>query len=310
MVRGYAAINGEIMFESLKIFVAAAESGSINSAAEACFITPPAAMKRINALEDELGVRLFERSSRGVRLTRAGESYYSDALGIIAAGEEATARARRAAAGSLVVRAGTSILNPCRPLVDLWNECSAQYPQYRIEIVPFTDSVAELAEIYSHMGRRFDVMYGIYDSTAALKPFNMLELGRTLFCIAVPRGHRLCERQVISYSDLRGERIIIVRLGRSPLVDAVRLHLAEYPDISLEESPEYYDIGVFNRCVAEGVLLLSVGYWRDVHPSIVTIPLEGEAFQTYGIIYPKQPAPSVERFVQCIAEVCKNKSLT
>lgn len=290
------------MFENLKIFIAAAESGSINSAAEACYITPPAAMKRINALEDELGIRLFLRSSRGVKLTRAGESYYKDALAIISAGEEATARARRAAAGSLVVRAGTSILNPCRPLVDLWNECSAQYPQYRIEIVPFTDSVAELTEIYAHMGKRFDVMYGVYDSTAAMKPFNMLELGRTEFCIAVPRGHRLADRQLITYSDLRGERIIIVRLGRSPMVDGIRLRLMEYADIALEESPEYYDIGVFNRCVAEGVLLLSVAYWRDVHPSIVTVPLEGGASQAYGILYPKEPAADIEKFVGHIAE--------
>ena len=37
-------ITGVIVLESLKIFVAAAESGSINRAAEACFITPPAAM--------------------------------------------------------------------------------------------------------------------------------------------------------------------------------------------------------------------------------------------------------------------------
>ena len=67
------------MLESFKIFVSVAERGSINSGAEACFITPPAAMKRINSLEDELGVRLFERSGRGVKLTPAGKSYLADA---------------------------------------------------------------------------------------------------------------------------------------------------------------------------------------------------------------------------------------
>lgn len=159
------------MFESLKIFIAAAERGSINGAAETCFITPPAALKRINSLEAEVGVRLFERNGRGVKLTRAGESYYRDALKIVAEGEDATARARRAAGGSVVIRAGTSILNPCNPLVDLWNNFAAEFPQYRIEIVPFCDSVAELSEIYAHLGRRFDVMFGVYDSAAAIKPF-------------------------------------------------------------------------------------------------------------------------------------------
>lgn len=79
------------MFESLKIFIAAAERGSINGAAETRFITPPAALKRINSLEAEVGVRLFERNGRGVKLTRAGESYYRDALKIVAEGEDATA---------------------------------------------------------------------------------------------------------------------------------------------------------------------------------------------------------------------------
>ena len=65
------------MFESLKIFLSAAERGSINAAAESCFITPPAAMKRINALEAELGVKLFERSGRGVALPPPPSSIWS-----------------------------------------------------------------------------------------------------------------------------------------------------------------------------------------------------------------------------------------
>ena len=295
-------ITGVIVLESLKIFVAAAESGSINRAAEACFITPPAAMKRLNALEDELGVKLLARSGRGVALTRAGESYLSDAVAILKAAEEATARARRAAVGSVSVRAGTSILNPCKPLIDIWNGCAAEYPQYRIEIVPFTDSVAELSEIYAHMGRRFDVMFGVYDSNAPQLPFEMLELGRTRFCIAVPRGHRLADKGVIEPEDLCGERIIIVRLGKSPAVDGVRRILAQISDIVLEDSPEYYDIGVFNRCVAEGVLLLSLEYWKDVHPSIVSVPLKVNASQAYGIIYAADAPAEVLKFISIAEE--------
>lgn len=295
-------ITGVIVLESLKIFVAAAESGSINRAAEACFITPPAAMKRLNALEDEPGVKLLARSGRGVALTRAGESYLSDAVAILQAAEEATARARRAAVGSVSVRAGTSILNPCKPLIDIWNGCAAEYPQYRIEIVPFTDSVAELSEIYAHMGRRFDVMFGVYDSGELQPPFKMLELGKTGFCMAVPRGHRLADKGMIEPEDLRGERIIIVRLGRSPVVDGVRSILAKVPGTVLEDSPEYYDIGVFNRCVAEGVLLLSLDYWKDVHPSIVSVPLKVNASQAYGIIYAADAPAEVLKFISIAEE--------
>ena len=210
------------MFESLKIFLSAAERGSINAAAESCFITPPAAMKRINALEAELGVKLFERSGRGVALTRAGQSYVKTARSILKTAEEGAQSARLAGAGTRIVRAGTSILNPCKPLVDMWNACAERYPQYRIEIVPFTDSVAELSEIYAHLGRRFDVMFGVYDEFAPAKPFNLLTVGKSPFCICVPANHRLAARRSVKISDLAGERVTIVRQGMSPMVDKIR----------------------------------------------------------------------------------------
>lgn len=288
------------MFESLKIFLSAAERGSINAAAESCFITPPAAMKRINALEDELGVKLFERSGRGVTLTRAGQSYLQTVRSILKTAEEGAQSARLAGAGTRIVRAGTSILNPCKPLVDMWNACAQRYPQYRIEIVPFTDSVAELSEIYSHLGRRFDVMFGVYDEYAPEKPFDLLTVGESPFCICVPASHRLAARRSVKISDLEGERVTIVRQGMSPTVDKIRAEMVKNHAISLIDSPEYYDIGVFNRVASEGVLLLSVRYWAEVHPSVVSVPLEGGGAQSFGVIYPKSPRAEVAAFMKIL----------
>ena len=63
----------------LKIFVAVADCGSFTKAAESLFITPPAVMKQINALEKHLELKLLERTPQGVRLTAAGEVVYKDA---------------------------------------------------------------------------------------------------------------------------------------------------------------------------------------------------------------------------------------
>lgn len=276
------------MFESLKIFLSAAERGSINAAAESCFITPPAAMKRINALEAELGVKLFERSGRGVALTRAGQSYLQTARSILKTAEEGAQSARLAGAGT------------CKPLVDMWNACAERYPQYRIEIVPFTDSVAELSEIYAHLGRRFDVMFGVYDEFAPAKPFNLLTVGKSPFCICVPANHRLAGRRSVKISDLAGERVTIVRQGMSPMVDKIRAEMAKNHAISLIDSPEFYDIGVFNRVASEGVLLLSVQYWAAVHPSVVSVPLEGVGAQSFGIIYHQSPRAEVAAFMKIL----------
>ena len=59
-------------FGALRAFVAVAELSSFSRAAEQIYLTQPAVSKRIAALEDELGMRLFDRIGRGVHLTEAG----------------------------------------------------------------------------------------------------------------------------------------------------------------------------------------------------------------------------------------------
>lgn len=63
----------------LETFIQAADSGSFSKAAEKLFISQTAVTKQINLLEDNLGIKLFNRTHRGLTLTDAGKSLYSDA---------------------------------------------------------------------------------------------------------------------------------------------------------------------------------------------------------------------------------------
>lgn len=143
-------------------------------------------------------------------------------------------------------------------------------------------------------------MFGVYDEFAPAKPFNLLTVGKSPFCICVPANHRLAGRRSVKISDLAGERVTIVRQGMSPMVDKMRAEMAKDPAISLIDSPEFYDIGVFNRVASEGVLLLSVQYWAAVHPSVVSVPLEGVGAQSFGIIYPQSPRAEVAAFMKIL----------
>lgn len=67
----------------LETFLRVADTGSFNKAAEQNYITPTAVIKQINLLEAELGIQLFVRTHRGVRLTEAGQSLYKDSKYII-----------------------------------------------------------------------------------------------------------------------------------------------------------------------------------------------------------------------------------
>ena len=292
--------------EAVKTFIKVAERGSLSKAAEELFLSSTAVMKQINGLEREIGTALFTRSNRGMALTEAGRSLLRDARFLQEQAAGAAARARAAAEGTRrTVRVGNSLLNPCKRLLDLWNESAADGApcDCKLQIVPFKDTVEELDEVYHSIGRKFDVMIGSCDIAGYSEMFRVLNLGAYRLCIGVPRGHRLAGKERLTLSDLEGERLVLLKRGMSGVIDAVRRKLqAEYPRIRLEDSPRYYDIGVFNRCVSEGVLLLSLEYWNDVHPSIATVPLEGCGSQAYGLLYPLSPRAEVERFARIIEE--------
>lgn len=67
----------------IEYFMALAKQGSFTRTAAGFYITQSALSQKISALESELGVKLFARTGRGVKLTQAGEVLYDHALGIM-----------------------------------------------------------------------------------------------------------------------------------------------------------------------------------------------------------------------------------
>jgi len=80
----------------LETFIVVAEVGSFNKAAEKLFISPPAVIKQINALERDLDVQLFRRTHRGLILTAAGHSMLQDARYVIQYCKDSVTRAKNA----------------------------------------------------------------------------------------------------------------------------------------------------------------------------------------------------------------------
>ena len=99
----------------LETFLRVADAGSFNKASEELFITPTAVIKQINLLEDSLGVKLFDRTHRGLNLTKAGKSLYQDAKYIISYCRESVTRAKNAMQeDTSVIRIGTSPMTPAQ----------------------------------------------------------------------------------------------------------------------------------------------------------------------------------------------------
>jgi DNA-binding transcriptional LysR family regulator len=122
-------------FVDLRLFVAIASLGNLTKAAEGFPIALAAASARIKALEESVGARLFERSSRGVTLTLAGDLFLARAMAIMkeAAGlREELMHLRRGASGVIRLRANTNAINEYLP--NLLAGFLALHPQVDIEM--------------------------------------------------------------------------------------------------------------------------------------------------------------------------------
>jgi len=85
----------------LSYFVAVAQEGHLGRAAERLSLSQPPLTRQIQLLEEELGVKLFTRTVRGMLLTQAGETLFKDALNMLGLADMAAEKARRAGLGQL-----------------------------------------------------------------------------------------------------------------------------------------------------------------------------------------------------------------
>jgi len=82
-----------------RYFIAVAEESSLGRAAHRLHVSQPALSQQMSDLEDELGLKLFTRNSRGVELTEAGRSFLIGARRVLVAAKQAAEQAQEAAKG-------------------------------------------------------------------------------------------------------------------------------------------------------------------------------------------------------------------
>lgn len=284
----------------LKVFVCVADCGSFTKAAEKLFISSTAVMKQINSLEEHLGLKLLVRTTQGVKLTAAGDCIYKDAKFLFDYSKRSIENAQQSMnIIDTTFRIGTSMLNPAKPFMDLWYRVSPEFPDYKLHLVPFEDDHEGILSEIAQLGKKFDFLLGVCDSKLWLNQCNMLPLGYYKKMCAVSREHPLSKKKVLNISDLYGQTLMMVKQGDSRVNDMLREDLRRnHPAIQIEDTPQFYDISVFNRCAETGKVLLILECWQDVHPALVSIPVAWDYQCPYGLLYTMNPSENIIKFVE------------
>lgn len=293
----------------LDTFIRVADAGSFNRAAEEAYITPTAVIKQINLLEDTLGVKLFERTHRGLTLTKAGKSLYQDTKYIIQYCRDSVTRAKNTMQDNgSVIRIGSSPMTPAQLLMQLWPRIQVHCPDLKFQIVPFENTPENAREILANLGKNIDVVAGIFDETMLdLRHCEGLALSREPFCCAVSVHHRLAAKDKLKIEDLYGENLMLMRRDWSDYVDRLRddiwqnhsqIHIVDF---------DFYSMEAFNRCENSNDVLLAIPGWATVHPLLKVIPVEWEHSIPFGLLHSPKPSETVRRFLEAARLAANHK---
>lgn len=293
----------------LETFLTAADAGSFSKAAEQMFITPTAIIKQVNLLEDALGVKLFERTHRGLTLTKAGVSLYKDAKYLIQYCKDSVSRAKNAMQDDTdIIRIGTSPITPAQALMELWPAIHEQCPEIKFQMVPFENSLENARRILGNLGQDIDAVVGVFDEVMLnLRRCAGFEISREPLCCAVSIYHPLAAKNRLAVRDLYGENLLMMHRDWSGYVDKLRDDLwKNHQQINIIGF-DIYSVEIFNRCENSNDVLLCIEPWANVHPLLKVIPVDWDYFMPYGLLHAPEPTGSVKKFLEAVKKVTLSK---
>lgn len=287
---GWAAID----YRDLQSFVAVAEAHGFRRAAEHLGTEQSALSRRIRALEDQLGVSLFERHHGGVRLTVAGRRFLEDTR-IVFSHLEAAIRTVRAAgyAGEGRLKVGVVASISSSFLNILLRAYRAGHPAVAIELIEGEPRV-HIADV---VGRVLDVAF----LTGAPQPqgCDAEQLWHEPILAALSAEDPRARADILRLSDMSADQFIVSRSAPGPEIhDFIVQRLA-----TLGFSPriDHHRVGREGLMsmvgLGFGVTLVSGAEAGVSYPHIAFVPLAGEVLPFSAIWSPENDNPALRRLL-------------
>lgn len=193
----------------VEAFIAVATYGSFARAAASLFLTQPSVSARVQVLEAALGQRLFERTGRGVRLTRAGAVFLPIAerlLHTVAEGRQALEAASSSDGGLVTIAAALSVSTYLLP--DIVKRFRDEHPAARVSI---------------RSGHSRDVLRMVLEEEAEIglarglthPAVHTVRLGRDEILLVVPPSHPFAYRRQARLAEAAAQPLILFDKGSS-----------------------------------------------------------------------------------------------
>jgi DNA-binding transcriptional LysR family regulator len=225
----------------LRYFIAVAEHLSFRRAADRLHLAQPALSSQIKDLEIELGTRLFDRSTRSVKLTAPGKVFLDEARSVLMSAERAEQNVRKAGRGLIgPLRVGLLAPTATPRLARILSSYRQKFPSVQFSLYELT-SVEQL-----HRLREDQLDVGLLRPPVEFPELEYLFLEESPMILAAPAGHRLTKLRRISWPDFHNESMVLI-----------------HPTLQ----HGYYD-RFFEACSKDGATPLLGQYANDVHSKL------------------------------------------
>lgn len=199
-------------FVSIRLAVLCAQTGNLTTAARECHLVLPAASRRIKDLEAAVGTALFERHSRGLKVTPAGQTFLRHGLTLL---QDMQTLARelddlqQGIKRHMRLFASTAAISQFLP--KLLAELAIQHPDIQVDL---EEKVSEQV-VKGLLERRADV--GVYVQGTPDEGLDALPLRGDELVLILPSEHPLCGKKPIAFADALDEHWVSLNPGAALL---------------------------------------------------------------------------------------------
>jgi len=287
----------------LRYLVAVAEELHFGRAAIRLNISQPPLSQQIRQLEEELGVRLFQRTKREVRLTEAGKRIVSEAQQVLGRIDHFCKVAAHAGEGeighlSVGVPGGISEI-----LIETLRLVAQKYPGIHVELQYLSTGT----QIEALREGRIDVGFlnlPVLDSTLVVEKIKSEPIS-----LALPKGHPLTRRPRVPLKAIENEPMILFPRRVTPGLHDLLTGLCRNAGFSLNVVHEVDSIvgGLTLVSAGLGIAFATSGFQR-LWPGITFRPLETTAVIEQGISYRRDAqSPVLDTFLRVVRQLVRKE---
>lgn len=293
----------------LRYFIAVAEDLNFSRAADRLHMAQSALSRQIQALEEDIGVQLFQRTRPHIELTAAGSAFLAEARKLMASSLQAIETARRASRGEV----GRLDIGYIGALSDgliprLLREFRVRFPNVAVTLHQIRPAQQAQALLNDEIQLGFIGM-PIPELQSRL---NFEIFRRDPIVVALPAGHPFFHRRSVRLQDLAGERFVFLTRAGTPTYHdwLMRLchHAGFHPNIVQEV--ENGQIAVELVAAGSGVALFPATAQRQLHGDMGFRPLAGNLPKfEFSVAWPRDnQTPALASFLSLLRHDVKRKS--